>query len=176
MAFGWNTDASHDTDAKRSGKPSNYAIANASCLEFARKKPLNWWLDQGIKEGVALMLCNSVKRWRDWRSAEAGKSRKVERVVNAIGMDEYRVITVCPSEKPVDDLLPDLPMLGPLPYMYDTELLPFSDDIDGLQRHDEAQSDRGGQVLAQRLLKADEDDDISQILAQGLLEANDDEE
>jgi len=132
MAFGWNTDSSHDTDAKRSGKPSNYAIANASCLEFARKRPLNWWLDKGIKEGVALMLCNSVKRWRDWRSAEAGKSRKVERVVNAIGMDEYRVITVCPSEKPVDDLLPDLPMLGPLPYMYDTELLPFSDDIDGL--------------------------------------------
>jgi hypothetical protein len=28
------------------------------------------------------------------RSAEAGKSRKAERVVNAIGMDEYRVITV----------------------------------------------------------------------------------
>ena len=56
-------------------------------------------------------------------------------------VDEYRVITVCPSEKPVCDPLPDLPMLGQLPYMYDTELLPFSDDIDGLQGHDKAQSE-----------------------------------
>jgi len=66
------------------------------------------------------------------------------------------------AHSPVDDLLPDLPMLGQLPYMYDTELLPFSDDIDGLQRHDEAQSEieEGiSQVLAQRLLKADDDEE-----------------
>jgi hypothetical protein len=42
------------------------------------------------------------------RSAEAGKSRKAERVVNAIGMDEYRVITVCPFEKPVIGALKSL--------------------------------------------------------------------
>jgi hypothetical protein len=52
-----------------------------------------------------------------------------------------RVITVCPSEKPVDDLLPDLPMLEQLPYTYDMELLPFNEDIDGLQGHDKAQSE-----------------------------------
>ena len=52
----------------------------------------------------------------------------------------------------MDDLLPDLPILEQLPYTYDTKLLPFNDDIDGLQGHDEAQSEieEGiSQVLAQ---------------------------
>ena len=47
-------------------------------------------------------------------------------------VDEHRVITVCPSEKPVGDLLPDLPMLEQLLYTYDTELLPFNDDTNEL--------------------------------------------
>ena len=41
----------------------------------------------------------------------------------------------------MDDLLPDLPMLEQLPYTYDMELLPFNEDIDGLQGHDKAQSE-----------------------------------
>ena len=80
----------------------------------------------------------------------------------------------------MDDLLPDLPMLEQLPYTYDsTELLPFNNDIDGLQGHDKAQSEieEGiSQVIAQRLLEADDDEGTSQILAQRLLEANNDEE
>jgi hypothetical protein len=89
-------------------------------------------------------------------------------------MDEYKVITIS-SEPSVDDLFPGLPMIEP--YMYDTELLPFSDGIDGLQQHDEAQSEieEGiSQILARRLEASDEED-ISQILAQRLQEANDDE-
>ena len=143
------------------------------CLEFARKRPISWWLGKDVKEGVALMLCNSVKRWRDWRSAEADKIRKVQRI-NAIGTDEYKVITIS-SEPSVDDPFPGLPAIDP--YMYDTELLPLNDDIDRLQQHEEAQSEieEGiSQVLAQRLESSDEED-ISQILAQRLQEANDDE-
>jgi len=106
-------------------------------LEFARKRPISWWLENNVTEGVALTLCNSVKRWRDWRSAEAGKDRKVQRIVNAIGMDEHTVITVS-TEQPVDDIFCDLPMIEP--NAYDTGL-PFGDGNDGLQQHDEAQSE-----------------------------------
>jgi hypothetical protein len=125
------------------------------CLEFARKRPLSWWLTHDVKEGVALMFCKSVKRWRDWRSLEVGKVRKVQKVVNAAGIDEYKVITVCLFEEPANDQLPDLPMMeGSL---YDIGLIPFSDDGDRLQQHEEAVEEDISQIMAQRLLEFNDD-------------------
>jgi len=84
------------------------ALCNAECLmlDYAMKMPLTWWEERHIKVGIARMLCDNVKKWRNWRTAQAGKIRKVQVSDNEYYLatdKEYSVITVdIPKEKPAD--------------------------------------------------------------------------
>ena len=105
-------------------------ICDTECLrlEYARKKPLDWWQERGIKEGVARMFCDDVKEWRNWRTAENGKIKKVQ-VSDLIGVGNYVMIvdpeeekSAPPSRAPSSERFPDIDFDGLLAVDNEAEL------------------------------------------------------
>ena len=54
------------------------------CLEYARKKPLSWWVEKGIKEGIARMFCDHVTifKWEKEKGWVRPKPTVKQRFVN----------------------------------------------------------------------------------------------
>lgn len=83
-------------------------------LEYAIKKPLEWWLERGVKEGIARMFCDDVKIWRNWRIAGDGRIKKVEAINSPDRQSQMYHVTIVypPAEMPL--ILPNsrFPGLG----------------------------------------------------------------